>query len=438
MRLIGVLSLLAGLALLWVQPVLAQAPAAREAYVVRVNGVINPVVARYAVRNLHTAEQRGAEVFVLTLDTPGGLDSSMREIVQGLLNAKVPTVVFVSPRGARAASAGVFLVAASHVGVMVPGTSIGAATPVALGAELPETLARKATNDAAAYIREIALLRGRNADWLESTVRTAAAVPATEALQLGAIDLIVGDLDQLLQALDGRTVTLDGEQRTLRTADARVVTRGMSVWEQLLNFAADPTVATLLISLGSLALISELFHASIVVGVLGGVALALGLVGVGNLPVNWVGVALILTGGVLLALELLHSGWGVLGVGSLICFIVGMVLLFSTYQPSLPGGPDFRVSPWVIAFVSAIIGALILLFTAVALRTGRIVALPREAVALVGRTGVVTSDLAPRGTVLLESEVWTAVSAGGQPITAGERVEVVGVEELVLTVRRAS
>ena len=435
-RVLAVVFLVLGAAPLWSGVVLAQTASQRDAYVVRLEGVVTPVTARHVVRHLRTAEERGAEVFILTMDTPGGLDTSMREIVQALLNAKTPTVVFVSPKGARAASAGAFITAAAHVAAMAPGTNIGAATPVALGAELPATLERKATNDAAAYIREIALLRGRNADWLESTVRSAASAPATEALKMRVIDLIAEDLPDLLQKLDGRSVTIDGAARSLRTADAGVTSRGMTLLERLLGFVADPTIATLFISLGSLAIISEFFHPSLVMGLTGGILLALGLVGVGNLPVNWAALALILVGAALLLLELLTSGWGVFGFGSLACFVVGMLLLFSTYQPSLPGAPDFRASSWAIAGTSAFIALVIFFLVVVVLRSSKIVPLPQESLRLVGQTGVVTSDLAPRGTVQLRGELWTAEAESGVIIGAGERVEAVAVEGLVLRVRK--
>ncbi|MBM3947107.1 MAG: nodulation protein NfeD, partial [SAR202 cluster bacterium] len=315
-RLLGAAMLVTGLFAAWQGAAAAQSPSQRDVYIVRLEGMVNPVTARHVLRHLGRAEERGAEAFILTLDTPGGLDTAMRDIVKGFLNAKVPTVVFVSPRGARAASAGAFITAAAHVAAMAPGTNIGAATPVSLGAELPETLERKATNDAAAYIREIALVRGRNPDWLEDTVRKAASGPATEALERNVVDLIADDLPQLLQALDGRTVSVDGVNRALRAQGVALISREMGFFGRLLNFIADPTIATLLISLGSLALVIELYNPGIMVGVVGGIALALGLVGVGNLPVNWVGVALILAGAVLLALELVVTGFGALGIAS--------------------------------------------------------------------------------------------------------------------------
>lgn len=435
-RAVGALALLAGLLTPWQGSAVAQSPAGNEVYVVRLEGVVNPVTARHVLRHLRAAEERGSEAFILTMDTPGGLDSAMRDIVKGLLNARVPTVVYVSPKGARAASAGAFITAAAHVAAMAPGTNIGAASPVSLGAELPETVERKATNDAAAYIREIALVRKRNPDWLEDTVRKAVSAPATEALELGVIDLIAEDLPSLLQMLDGKAATVNGAEQTLQTKDASVFARGMGFFSRVLNFIADPTIATLLISLGSLALVIELYNPSVMVGVVGGIALALGLVGVGNLPVNWVGVALILAGAVLLALELVVSGFGALGIGSFICFVVGMVLLFSNYEPSLPGAPAFRISPWVIGALSAVVGAVIFFLVVVILRSGRITQLPRESVRLVGQTGVVTSDLAPRGTVQLAEELWTAEAEGETPISSGKRVEVVSVSGLVLTVRQ--
>ncbi len=404
-----------------------------------VDGIINPVTQRYIRRVIQAGERDRAQAVIIRLDTPGGLLDSTRLIVEDMLNARVPTVVFVAPRGARAASAGTFITAAAHLAVMAPGTNIGAASPVGAGGEeLPETLANKATQDAAALMRAIAQERGRNVEKLEETVLQATSFAATEAVELGVVNFMADDLEDLLQKLDGQTVTLDTGPVTLNTLGAEVRRANKSLVDSFLDFISDPNISFLLFSLGGLGVVIELLNPGLVLpGVLGAISLILAFLAFGNLPVNWAGVALLGLAAVLFVLELQVSGFGILGVGALISFLLGGFLLFFQFGTPSPTLPRIGVSWWVLgstAGVMALIGGWVL-WTAYQSRHA-----PGEeklSTRLVRAVGTVTSDLAPRGTVHVGSEVWTAVAEDGNVILAGERVRVVGMEGLTLKVTRA-
>jgi len=302
-------------------PVFAQGPAPESRVaVVEARGVINPVMARYLDRVIGAAETDRAPLVVITLDTPGGLETSMREINQRILRSTVPVAVFVYPPGARAGSAGVFITYSAHLAAMAPSTNIGSAHPVALGESgsserTPGILEEKVTNDAVAGIRSLAELRGRNADWAEQAVRQSANLPASEALQLNVVDLLAEDVPDLLRQADGRTVRVLTSNVVLATRGAVTEAQGMNQLERLLHVLSDPTIAYLLLSLGGLALIYELANpGAILPGVVGGIALLLALYSLGTLPVNIAGVGLILFALLLLFADLLAGGSGVLTV----------------------------------------------------------------------------------------------------------------------------
>ena len=300
---------------------------------VRIEDTISPVKVRVVKRAVARAQEAGAQLLIIGLDTPGGLYGSTREIVEVLLESPVPVAVFVSPRGAQAGSAGTFITAAAHIAAMAPGSNIGAATPVSgSGEEISETLADKVTNDAAALIRSVAEERGRNADALEETVRTAASYTATEALDAGIIDLIAEDVRALLASVDGQTVaTVEGEQ-TLQVADAEVRELKLQWRERFVDFISNPNIAFLLLTLGSMGLIIEMLTpGAIGPGVAGIICLGLGFLALGNLPFNWAGVAFILLAVVLAALEIFVSGFGALGVGAAVSLVVGGLLLFGDF-----------------------------------------------------------------------------------------------------------
>ncbi len=423
----------------------------RSVLLLKVEDTINPVKARVIERAVADASKANAELLVIELDTPGGLYDSTRDIVETLLSSPVPVAVFVSPRGAQAGSAGTFITAAGHIAAMAPGSNIGAATPVSgSGEDIGETLADKVTNDAAALIRSIADERGRDADALEETVRTAASYTAAEALESGIIDLLADDLDDLLAQLDGHTVITAGGERTLRLADTDVQEVKMRWNERFVDFIANPNIAFLLISLGSLGLIFELMTpGAIGPGIAGVICLGLGFLALGNLPFNWAGVAFIVLAAVLAVLEIFVSGFGALGIGAVVSLIIGGVLLFGSFggSPVPANFPDISVSLWILAGVGGVLtlGAAYVAYEAIASRVGS-----RQATApggglfdsdgrssaghLVGQTGVVTSPLQPRGIIALHDETWSGVSSDGSSIPVGRNVRVVAVEGLVLTV----
>ncbi|MBI4200162.1 MAG: nodulation protein NfeD [Chloroflexi bacterium] len=408
--------------------------------VMKVEGIITPITERYVGRGVKEAEQRDARLLVIVLDTPGGLLDSTRKITQHLLNAQVPTVVYVAPRGAQAASAGTFITAAATFAVMAPGTNIGAASPVGSGGEeLPQTLKSKATQDAAAEIRSIAALRGRNVEKLESTVLRALSFTAEEALKDNLVDFIAGDLPELLQQLQGREAQLkppDGRRLALDVRDAPVQDLEMSPVEGLLKFLANPNISYLLLTLGGIGLIVELWNPGLVFpGVVGVILLILGLVALGNLPVNWAGVLLILFAVVLAVLEVHVSGFGILGVGAVVSFLLGSLFLFFHAGAPSPTMPQVRVSLWLVAPVVVVLAAGGGWVMSTVIRARRAPS-GAETPTVIGALGYATTDLTPRGTVQVASEQWSAVSQDRQPIPAGEEVQVVSVDGPVLTVAR--
>lgn len=409
--------------------------------IVTIDGIIDPVSARFLSRSIEAAEEEGAQLLVVFLDTPGGLLDATREMVEAMLTADVPVVVYVYPPGARAASAGTFLLAAAHVAAMSPGSNVGAASPVGpSGEDLPETLKGKATQDAAAFIRSIAIERGRNAEALEATVLSAASYTATEALEAGIIDLIVDDVGDLLARLDGRTVQVGDRQVVLQTAGLPLREVSRTPVERFLGFLANPNVAFLLLSLGGLGIMVEIFNpGGIFPGLLGVVALALAFVALGNLPVNWVGVALIALAMVLFYMELQAPGVGIFGIGGAVTFLLGAFLLFGGLSPPPIPSPSFRVSLWAIGAVGVVLFGMVALMYRMSRQARREAQLYEQRRGrLVGRVGRTTTALDPRGTVQVAGELWSAVSDSGETIPAGEEVIVEEVEGLTLKVFRAS
>jgi membrane-bound serine protease (ClpP class) len=401
--------------------------AQHEVVVLPYAGPISPASAEYIARGIAEAEARHAAAVVIEIDTPGGLDSSMRQIIQLEMNSRVPVVAFVAPRGARAASAGCLIVIAADVAAMAPGTNIGAAHPVyASGGAVSE----KIVNDAAAYARSLAAAHKRNVEWAERSVRESVSATAQEAFSLGVIDLMANSVNELLSALDGRVMHLASGDVTLSLAAVRTTTMEMDEREKLLAVLTDPTVAYLLLLLGALAVAVEIFAPhGFVTGTVGVVAVVLALVGLVNLPVQVSGLALLLLGIVLLGLELKITSHGVLTLVGLVAFVFGSLLL-------LPRIPGYRISPFAITMVTLL--WVLMLGTVV-----RLVLRARHQPVLtgtqrvVGRSGTAKTELAPRGVVLVSGEDWNAV-AEASPIARGERIMVVSVEGLTLHVRRIS
>lgn len=417
--------------LLAVMPAAAQGPG--PVHVASVTGVINPPVAQYVTRVIRQAEERGAAFVVIRLDTPGGLANAMDEITRAIVNARVPVVVYVAPTGARAASAGLFITEAAHVAAMAPGTNIGSATPVGLGDQQPDQAMRnKVINDAAANIRNLCTMRGRNADWCERAVREAVNVTASEALELKVIDVLAADLPDLLRQIDGREVKLVDRSVTLRTTGAALVDADMSPFERFLHTLSDPNVAFILLNVGVLGLIYELANpGAILPGVVGVIALLFGLYALGTLPVNFAGLALIVFAFALLLAEIKVQSHGILTVGGVVSLVLGGLMLFNADVPYV------RVSWPVLLTVTAITGGFFAFAVHAAIRAQRQqVTTGREG--LVGEVGVVRSALAPEGQILVHGERWLARGEKGEMIPVGHPVRVVRIEGLRLIVRPES
>ena len=423
--------------LIIMQALPAAAGADHGAYI-ELDGTIDSVSAGFLSRSIREAEEDGAKLLIVLLDTPGGLLSSTRDMVQAIQTSGIPVVIYVHPPGAQAASAGTFVTAAAHVAAMTPTTNIGAASPVGQGGEdLPDTLKSKATQDAAALVRAIAEERGRNADALEATVLKATSYTASEALDENIIDLIAKDMADLLAQINGRAIETSEGMVVLDTADMDMQRINKTQLERFLGFIASPNIAFLLLTLGGIGIMVEFLNpGGIAPGLFGVIALVLAFVAVGNLPVNWVGVGLLGLGMVLFFFELQAPGIGIFGVGGGISFILGAFLLFGGFgSPAIPT-PSFRVSLWLIGTVSAVFFASLVLLFRIVLQSRRGI-YPAQNANLVGQTGRTTTELTPQGSVQVASELWSAVSDSGESIAEGEEVIVLDVDGLTLKVFKA-
>jgi membrane-bound serine protease (ClpP class) len=390
---------------------------------------------RYIDRGLDTAERSDAAAVVLKLDTPGGLDSAMRHIIQRIESSTVPVIVYVSPSGGRAASAGTFITMAGHVAAMAPGTTIGAASPInSDGSDIEGTLGRKVTNDAVAYIRGIADLRGRNADWAEDAVRDAVAVNQNDAVKLNVVDFVASNVEDVLAQADGREVQVADANgnpvtTTLHTEGVPTTDNGTNIFEDLLYIIADPNIAFLLLSLGGLALVAEIFAPHGVTGIFGAIALVLAFFALGSLPTNWAGVGLIVFGLALLVAEVFVAGFGVLGIGGIIAIAFGGLILTGSSETG------FQVSRWVIAAFAVTAGVLVLGLGGMILKARRMpIHMGRPS--FVGAKGTARTDLSPRGAVLVRGERWDAVTEDGSVIEAETPIIVTRSEGFLLYVKR--
>lgn len=420
------LILLAGLVLMAAGAASAQletsGPVVRS---LRIDGVVDPFIADYARDEIQRAGEDDVQAVLLTIDTPGGLDSSMREIVQSILDSPVPVVSYVSPEGARAASAGTFILMASSIAAMAPGTATGAAHPVGVSGAIASS---KATNDAAAYLRELAELRGRNVEWANDAVVDAVSASASEALELGVIDLIAPSVDALLTDIDGMTVEVaDGASARLDTAGATVESRELDGIQNIVHAMLDPNLAFVFFWLGLALIVAEFFVPGGVLGVTGAVLFVFSLIALGTLPVQLVGVVLLVASLAFFVLELLHPGFGAPAIGGVICLVLGGWFLFD------PSVPDVRVSPLVILPVAAFAVLFFAVVVRAAIRIRRRPRAPTRAETLVGREGRVLRMMNPTGVVLVGSEQWSAESIAG-PIGRGDPVRVVEVSGVRLRV----
>lgn len=407
---------------------LAVLAGAGEIVKLTLDGTVNPATSAYVLRGLREAQRRGASAVILVLDTPGGLDSATKEIVEALLASETPVVVWVGPAGARAASAGTFILLAAHVAAMAPGTSTGAAHPVALGGELPDEkdpAVQKIVNDAASRIKAIAEARGRNADWAEKAVRQSATLTPSEALELGVIDLIAESFPDLLWKLEGFQLR-DG--RTLSVLGLPVRELSMTFRDQLLAYLADPNVVYILLMLGLYALIYEFLTPGVGLGLVVGVpSLLLALFGLQLFPISFVGVGLILFGFALIVLDIFTPSYGLLTMGGLASLVLGSLSLFEVESPVV------RLSWTTVAATLGTLTALLFFVLAKGLTAQRY--RPRPLTTLVGLVGEARDDLNPEGWVFVHGELWWA-RAEEPPIARGEAVEVVAQEGRKLRVRR--
>lgn len=408
--------------------------ASGRARIIELSGIIDPTTAGFLQSQIAAAQDE-VDLLIIELDTPGGLAVSMRSIISDMLASRIPTVVWIAPRGARAASAGTFITYAANLAYMAEATEVGAASPVNLGGEGSETLEKKATNDAVAFITELARLRGRNVEWAEDAVRQAASLGATEAVEMNVVDGTASTLDDLLQAMDGHQVDVGGDVTvTIETWDAAaqepsvdVERVGMNLFQRLLHFATQPEVAFLLVSLGTLGIILDVYTSGIgLAGIFGAISLVLGFYGLTVLPTNWAAVALVILGMAFFLVELHVPGVGVWAVGGTVALVAGGLLLFAGASPAV------ALSPWAIALVVAVTVPFFLFAMTAAVRVRRQPSVigPES---LVGMLGEARTDISSEGTVLTKGALWQA-RAAGPFIPAGSRVRVERTEGLLLVV----
>ena len=411
---------------LWTAPLAVQA----ESFVMLAtyDGVINPVSAEYLHDALISAQESGAQALIIRLNTPGGLDTSMRLIIKDITGAAIPVIVYVSPSSGRAASAGVFITMAAHIAAMAPGTNIGAAHPVAMGGgEMDKTMKEKMENDSVAYLKSIAEQRGRNVAWAEDAVRKSLSVTEGEALKLKIIDLVAENIPALLKHLDGRSITLQNGPTVLHTATAAVRDFPMGLRLEFLKTLSDPNIAYLLMTIGTIGIIAELYNpGAILPGVVGAISLILAFYSFQSLPVNYAGMLLFLLGIVFFILEASVTSYGLLGIGGVVSMLLGSVMQIKTDAEFL------QISWSVILPVVFLVGAFSLLIVGMGLRAMRQRPVTgREE--MVGLVGIAKTALTPHGQLAVHGELWEAVSE--RPLQAGEEAEVTGVEGLRLHVK---
>lgn len=392
------------------------------------DGIINPVSAEYLHDALAWAEEGGAQALIVALNTPGGLDTSMRLIIKDITVANIPVVVYVSPSSGRAASAGVFITMAAHVAAMAPGTNIGAAHPVNMGGgEMDNTMKEKVENDSVAYIKSIAQQRGRNAAWAEDAVRKSVSVTEREAVKLKVVDVVAEDLPALLKQLEGRSVNLPSGPIVLKTAAASVREFPMGLRLEWLKAISDPNIAYLLMTIGTIGIIAELYSpGAILPGIVGAISLILAFYSFQSLPVNYAGVLLFLLGIVFFLLEASVTSYGLLAIGGVVSMLIGSVMLIKTDVEF------FRISWLVILPVVTLAAVFALLIVGMGVKAMRKPPVTgREE--MVGLVGIAKTALAPQGQLAVHGELWEAVSE--QPLRPGDEAEVTGVEGLRLRVK---
>ena len=398
-----------------------------EVRIIELEGPINPGAAAFLTRGLEDAEKQGVELIIIRLDTPGGLVPSMRTMVKGIMNSAVPVVVYVSPKGAGAASAGVMITVSAHVAAMAPGTNIGAAHPVGAGGkDIDKDMSEKVVNDMASYGRGIAQDKGKNADWVEKAIRESVSITAEEALEKKVIDLVAGDVDELLKVLDGREVELKQGKVTLKTKDLVKTTYEPGFRDAVLRIISDPNIAYILMMIGLAGLYFELSHpGAIFPGVIGAISLILAFYSFQTLPVNYAGLLLIALAVIFFIAEIKVASYGILSLGGIVSLTLGSIMLFE----------DVGVSLRLMAPTIVLIGGFFVIVSTLAFRAYR--SKPQSGVeGLIGEVGVVQKPIDPEGLVFVHGEYWRAVSS--EKLEPGEMVAVEEVTGLLLKVKKAS
>ena len=401
-------------------------PAPGSVFIIQLEGTINPATADFVARGLEKAKDRGAALAVIQMDTPGGLASSMRTMVKAILNSPIPVVVYVGPRGAGAASAGVMITVAGHVAAMARGTNIGAAHPVGAGGkDIGGTMSKKVVNDMASYARGIAEQKGKNGQWVEKAIRESVSITAEEAHEKKVVDLVVDDLDDLLKSLDGRVVELASGKTTLKTAGLKKIHYEPNLRDKILKIISDPNIAYILMMIGLAGLYFELSHpGAIFPGVIGAISLILAFFSFQTLPVNYAGVVLIFLAIIFFIAEVKVASYGILSIGGLIALTLGSLMLFE----------NMRVSLTLMLPTIVLVGGFFVIVAGVAFR-----ALRKKPTGgqdgLMGETGVVKELIDPEGRVFVHGETWRAFSK--ERIEPGDTIQVSGIKGLLLNVRRA-
>lgn len=404
--------------------------AQNEINVLKVEGVINPITAEYITDGIDKASNRNSVALIIQMDTPGGLDKSMRIIIKKILNSKIPIIVYVAPSGSRAASAGTYITLAAHIAAMAPGTNMGAATPVALGAgKIDEEMKKKIHNDAVAYIKSIAEKRGRNSKWAEEAVRKSVSISETEALKKGVIDLIANDLSELVKKIDKKKVTIDSKIYTINTKDVKIEYFEMEWHQKILAVISDPNIAFLLIILGFYGLFFELSNPGVVFpGLIGAIALILGGYALQLLPINYAGLLLIILAIVMFLLEIKVVSYGALTMGGVVSMVIGSIMLIDSPYPFL------RISLKIIIPTTLATAAFFFFLFGAVIRTHQ-----KKAVTgtegLVGEVGIAQEDIEKGGKVFIHAEIWDAIS--DMPLKKGEKIKVVKVEGLKLFITKS-
>ncbi len=401
--------------------------------VITVEGVITSPTAKYIAGSIEDAQKDKAEGLIILLDTPGGMDTAMRDIAKSILNAPLPVIVFVYPSGARAASAGVIIASAAHIAAMAPSTNIGAAHPVAIGlggGEMDKTMSAKVENDAAAYARSIAKTRGRSEEWVEKAVRKSESITAEEALKLNVIDFVAADVDKLLAAIDQKEVSLANGKKKISTKDAVINNKKMGTRAGILSLISDPNIAYILLLVGLAGLYFELSTpGAILPGVIGGISLLMAFFGLSTLPVNYTGILLIIFGVILFFAEIKVMSHGILSVGGVISLVLGSLFLFDTAEPSL------RISLQVLIPAVLVISGffIVIIWIATKAQLRKHLTGPE---AMIGVETEALTDIANEGNVFLEGQYWRATSA--KSIKKGAKVKIVKVEGLSLIVEETN